>query len=67
VEGLLVGPENETALAQAIIRLLREPEVRRKMGERGQARAEGYSWVKVTQQLLDYYRELLARKGRVVA
>jgi phosphatidylinositol alpha-mannosyltransferase len=67
VEGLLVEPENEIALAQAIIRLLKEPELRRKMGERGQARAEGYSWVKVTQQLLDYYRELLARKGRVVA
>lgn len=66
VEGLLVEPENEIALAQAIIRLLKEPEQRRKMGERGRARAEGYSWVKVAQQLLDYYRELLARKGRVV-
>jgi phosphatidylinositol alpha-mannosyltransferase len=66
VEGLLVEPENEIALAQTIIRLLKEPEVRRKMGEKGRARAEGYSWVKVTQQLLDYYRELLARKGRVV-
>ncbi len=66
VEGLLVEPENEIALAQAIIRLLKEPEPRRKMGEKGRARAEGYSWVKVTQQLLDYYRELLARKGRVV-
>jgi phosphatidylinositol alpha-mannosyltransferase len=66
VEGLLVEPENEIALAQAIIRLLKEPEVRRKMGERGRERAEGYSWVKVTQQLLDYYRELLARKEKVV-
>lgn len=66
VEGLLVQPENEGALAQAIIRLLKEPEVRRKMGENGRARAEGYSWVKVTQQLLDYYEELLARKGKAV-
>jgi len=66
VEGLLVEPENEIALAQAMIRLLKEPELRRKMGERGRAQAEGYSWVKVTQQLLDYYRELLAKKGRVV-
>jgi len=66
VEGLLVEPEKEIALAQAIIRLLKEPELRQKMGERGRARAEGYSWIKVTQQLLDYYRELLARKGRVV-
>lgn len=66
VEGLLVEPENEIALAQAIIRLLKEPELRREMGEKGRARAEGYSWVKVTQQIVDYYRELLARKGRVV-
>jgi len=66
VEGLLVEPENEIALAQAITRLLKEPELRRKMGQKGRARAEGYSWVKVTQQLLDYYRELLARRGRVV-
>jgi len=36
------------------------------MGEKGRARAEGYSWVKVTQQLLDYYEELLAKKGKAV-
>jgi len=67
VEGLLVEPENEITLAQAIIRLLKEPDLRRRMGEKGLTKAEGYSWNRVTQRILDYYQEVLEKKRREAA
>ena len=61
-EGLLVQPEDERRLAEALIRLLKDPALREKMGRQGQATATDYAWHKVAQQVLDYYRELLERK-----
>ncbi len=63
-EGLLVQPEDERRLAEALIRLLKDPALRERMGRQGQAKAADYSWQKVAQQVLDYYRELLERKRR---
>jgi phosphatidylinositol alpha-mannosyltransferase len=63
-EGLLVQPEDEQGLADALICLLKDPAKRGRMGHKGQAKATAYSWQKVAQQVLDYYRELLERKGR---
>jgi phosphatidylinositol alpha-mannosyltransferase len=61
-EGLLVQPEDERRLADALIRLLKDPALRDRMGRQGQAKAADYSWDKVTKQVLDYYRELLEKK-----
>ena len=61
-EGLLVQPEDERRLAEALIYLLKDPALREKMGRQGQATATDYAWHKVAQQVLDYYRELLERK-----
>lgn len=61
-EGLLVEPEDEQALAMAILRLLENPPLRRMMGERGRAKASAYSWESVAQRVLDYYEELMKRK-----
>ena len=61
-EGLLVEPKDEKALAEAIIRLLKDSELRQRMGERGRAKAPSYSWDKIAQRVLDYYQELLERK-----
>ena len=63
-EGLLVRPEDERRLAEALIRLLKDPALRERMGRQGQVKAKDYSWQKVAQQVLDYYRELLERKGK---
>jgi len=63
-EGLLVQPEDERRLADALIRLLKDPALRGRMGRQGQAKAKDYSWHKVAQQVLDYYRELSERKRR---
>lgn len=63
-EGILVQPENERLLAEALIRLLKDPALRGRMGRQGQAKATDYSWQKVAQQVLDYYRDLLEKKRR---
>lgn len=62
--GLLVRPEDERRLADALIRLLKDPTLCERMGRQGQAEAADYSWRKVAQQILHYYRELLERKRR---
>jgi phosphatidylinositol alpha-mannosyltransferase len=61
-EGLLVRPEDERRLAEALIRLLRDPSLQERMGRQGQAKAADYSWQKVAQQVLNCYRELSERK-----
>ncbi|MBC8263875.1 MAG: glycosyltransferase family 4 protein [Anaerolineales bacterium] len=61
-EGLLVQPEDERRLADALVRLLKDPALRERMGRQGQATATDYDWHKVAQQVLDYYRELLEKK-----
>jgi len=63
-DGLLVQPKDERRLADALIRLLRDPALRGRMGRQGQAKAADYSWDKVAKQVLDYYRELLEEKRR---
>jgi phosphatidylinositol alpha-mannosyltransferase len=65
VQGLLVPPEDEYALAAALERILLNPEMARGMGEAGIRRAWEFSWDSVTDSVLDYYHELLERhRGR---
>jgi phosphatidylinositol alpha-mannosyltransferase len=61
-EGLLTEPKNEKALAQAMIRILHNPDLQQKMGQEGRAKARQYSWRRVALQVLDFYEELLARQ-----
>ena len=61
-EGLLVPPENEPALAGAIIRLLQNDNHRTQMGARGRLTAERYDWSRVSSQIESYYDELLERR-----
>jgi glycosyltransferase involved in cell wall biosynthesis len=61
-EAVLVPPAEPTALATAIVQLLRNPERARQMGDAARARAEAeYSIHTVTRRLENIYREELAR------
>lgn len=62
--GILVPPEQPQALAGAITRLLLNPDERRKMGERGRARAnQEFTLERQIQVTANFYEELFARKN----
>jgi len=58
-EGLLVPPEDAQALAAALIRLLGDADLRRRLGARGRETARAYDWPLVADRVLAYYHETL--------
>lgn len=50
--GLLVPPEDEGALADALVRLLEDPELRERMGARGLERADEFAWDRVAERFV---------------
>ncbi|MFP5341320.1 MAG: glycosyltransferase family 4 protein [Candidatus Limnocylindria bacterium] len=60
-EGLLVTPRRPRELAVAIDRLLGDPALRARMGAAGRARAEDFSWPRVTERVEDYYGFVIRR------
>ncbi len=65
-EGLLVRPKDPDALAQAIVRLIRNPRERAEFGAKGRALAEHYSWDNVAHRVMSYYERLLYQRNLVV-
>ena len=59
VDGLLVPPQDEEMLAQALISLLTDQSLRQQMGARGKAKALEYSWEQIAQKVLSYYVRVL--------
>ena len=66
-EGLLVKPKDPDALAAAIVRLLKDPRLRKEFGERGQALAQHYSWDSVAHRVMSYYERILYEHQQVAA
>ena len=60
IEGLLVPPRDEKALAQALISLMSDQSLRQQMGARGRAKALRYSWEDIAQRVLSYYSRVLS-------
>ena len=60
-QALLVPPRDHLALAQAIARLLRDPEMRARMGASGRQRAVQFSWENITAKVDDYYGFVIRR------
>jgi phosphatidylinositol alpha-mannosyltransferase len=66
-EGLLVKPKDPDELAAAIVRLLKDPKLRKVFGERGQSLARHYSWDNVAHRVLSYYERILYEHQQVAA
>ncbi len=65
VTGLLVPPRQPKALAQAIVRLLVDPDLAKSMGASGRERAETVFDAKVTaEKTVEVYRDVLASKEK---
>jgi phosphatidylinositol alpha-mannosyltransferase len=60
-EGLLVPPEDDSALARALIGLLGDESARWRLGEAGRETAQRYDWPRVAAQVAAYYDEVLLR------
>jgi phosphatidylinositol alpha-mannosyltransferase len=58
-EGLLVPPRDSHALADALIQVLSDEPLRRKMGQKGILRAQEFSWDKIIYRVVDYYKQVL--------
>jgi phosphatidylinositol alpha 1,6-mannosyltransferase len=59
--GFLVPPRDIAAYADAIARIVADPDLRHRMGEAGHTEAAGYSWERANQAVLDAYLDLMAR------
>lgn len=66
IDGLLVRPGDEQALAAALLQLLRDPSRREAMGAMGKLKASGFRWDTVARQVMSYYQELLQSHLRTV-
>lgn len=65
--GVLVPPGNAQALADALVRLARDPELLERLSQGALDRAEEFSPGKMTEQYLEVYRKLrLEREARTV-
>jgi phosphatidylinositol alpha-mannosyltransferase len=60
VEGIAVPPRDPHQLAEAILRLLRNKQLRQKMGSKGIPRAREFDWEIIAGKVLDVYNQVLS-------
>ncbi|MGF1570734.1 MAG: glycosyltransferase family 4 protein [Nodosilinea sp.] len=60
---ILVDPQDEDALCQAMLTLLSDESLRQQMIEKGLARAKLFSWQKCAAETIDIYKTIVASHG----
>jgi glycosyltransferase involved in cell wall biosynthesis len=56
--GILIPPQDERALFQALLAILQDPDLRRQLSEKGPARAANYSWNRTALETMNVYRRV---------
>lgn len=56
--GIMVDPYNIEELAEAILNVLRDPDLRREMSAKGLEQAKKFSWKETARQTLKVYEEV---------
>lgn len=64
VEALMVPPKNKQMLAQALISLATDAQLRQEMGARGKVKAAEYGWEHIAQRVMDYYKAVLNQRSK---
>jgi phosphatidylinositol alpha-mannosyltransferase len=64
VEGIFVPPRDENRLAEALMMLIKDKQLREQMGERGKPRALQYDWSLIAKKVLDFYADTLNKIKR---
>ena len=64
VQGLLVPPKDEERLAQALLSLMTDEQLRHEMGAKGRVKASEYGWETVAQRVMEYYLKVLDEHAR---
>ena len=62
--GLLVPPKDSEALADAVIYLLKNEDVRERMGKNGREKIKDYSWKRITEETEKVYLSLIKEDNR---
>jgi phosphatidylinositol alpha-mannosyltransferase len=66
-DGLLVRPQDEKPLADALLQLLLDQSLRDRMGARGRVKAKDFGWDRVSREVLVYYEELLEGRPKRIS
>ncbi len=62
-DGMLVPRRDTTALADALLELLSDPDRRQEMGRMGQIKAQSFDWFHVSQQVLSFYERTAEKRA----
>lgn len=65
--GLIVESGNSFALANAILELLSNEDLRREMGKIGRKRVESFSWDSIVANLLRLYKDMVKRDEHIIS
>jgi len=59
---LLIPPENPKALAEAVVRLIREPQLRGRLGRGARELAKEFGWEGIARRTLEVYDDLVGKR-----
>jgi phosphatidylinositol alpha 1,6-mannosyltransferase len=65
--GFLVDADKADGFARAVNRLADNPDLRRRMGQAGRARALTFGWDETLARMLGYYRAVLGQTEKIIA